>query len=115
MAELELSLAAFDVKVEHLNGMIEIVPKRLHKGVIVKQILRAVSVRFAAEVGRGRGRLACARRRVCVCSPARASARRPRFIVGSRGVSVAFSPEGRSCELLDNNYNNNNNNCDVVV
>ena len=43
MLELELALAAHDVKVEHLNGMIEIVPKRLHKGVVVKQILRALT------------------------------------------------------------------------
>ncbi|CBJ31301.1 Trehalose 6-phosphate synthase, family GT20 / Trehalose 6-phosphate phosphatase [Ectocarpus siliculosus] len=38
--ELEVALSAYDVKVQHLRGSLEVVPKRLHKGVVVSTILR---------------------------------------------------------------------------
>ncbi|CAM9423891.1 unnamed protein product, partial [Discosporangium mesarthrocarpum] len=38
--ELEVALAAYDVKVQHVRGQLEVVPKRLHKGVVVKTILK---------------------------------------------------------------------------
>eukprot|EP00752_Nemacystus_decipiens_P011628 g10323.t1 len=38
--ELEVALAPYDVKVQHLRGSLEVVPKRLHKGVVVSTILR---------------------------------------------------------------------------
>mmetsp|Transcript_921 Transcript_921/g.1381 ORF Transcript_921/g.1381 Transcript_921/m.1381 type:complete len:570 (+) Transcript_921:75-1784(+) len=37
--ELETALAAFDIKVQHVQGQIEVVPHRLHKGVVAKSIL----------------------------------------------------------------------------
>ena len=43
MAELANVLAPFDVEPRHLEGMIEIVPRRLHKGAVVKDILAARS------------------------------------------------------------------------
>ncbi|CAM9367247.1 unnamed protein product [Chrysoparadoxa australica] len=39
-AELETALAAYDVKVQHVRGQVEVVPKRLHKGVVAKAILK---------------------------------------------------------------------------
>ncbi|KAG5184819.1 trehalose 6-phosphate phosphatase [Tribonema minus] len=38
--ELEVALAAHDTKVQHVRGQIEVVPMRLHKGVVAKTILR---------------------------------------------------------------------------
>jgi len=43
IAALESLLAAYDVGVVHLDGMIEIVPGRMHKGNVVKHILAASS------------------------------------------------------------------------
>ncbi|CAM9322431.1 unnamed protein product [Pylaiella littoralis] len=45
--ELEVALAAYDVKVQHLRGSLEVVPKRLHKGVVVSTILRTQRERCA--------------------------------------------------------------------
>jgi len=43
--ELEENLQAFDVQVVMLKGQVEVVPRRLHKGVVVKRLLREVSAR----------------------------------------------------------------------
>lgn len=41
IAELEEALAAHDVKVVHLKGMVEIVPKRLNKGVVLRYAIQS--------------------------------------------------------------------------
>lgn len=41
--ELERELAAFDVRFVNLKGVVEIVPRRLNKGILVKKILRDVA------------------------------------------------------------------------
>ena len=41
IVELEEALAAHDVKVVHLKGMVEIVPKRLNKGVVLRYAIQS--------------------------------------------------------------------------
>jgi len=41
--ELERELEAFDVRFVNLKGIVEVVPRRLHKGIVVKKILRHVA------------------------------------------------------------------------
>lgn len=41
IVELEEALAAHDVKVVHLKGMVEIVPKRLNKGVVLRYAVQS--------------------------------------------------------------------------
>lgn len=43
--ELERELAAFDVRFVNLKGIVEVIPRRLNKGIIVKKILRDVAAR----------------------------------------------------------------------
>jgi trehalose 6-phosphate synthase/phosphatase len=43
--ELERELAAFDVRFVHLKGIVEVIPRKLNKGIIVKKILRDVAAR----------------------------------------------------------------------
>ncbi|KAL7552438.1 hypothetical protein ACHAWF_015709, partial [Thalassiosira exigua] len=43
--ELEQDLAAFDVRFVNLKGIVEVIPRRLNKGIIVKKILRDVAAR----------------------------------------------------------------------
>jgi len=45
LVELEHQLAAFDVRFVTLKGVIEVVPKMMHKGIVVKKILREVASR----------------------------------------------------------------------
>ena len=41
--ELERELAAYDVRFVNLKGIVEVVPRRLNKGIVVKKILRYVA------------------------------------------------------------------------
>lgn len=43
--ELERDLAAYDVRFVNLKGIVEVIPRRLNKGIIVKKILRDVAAR----------------------------------------------------------------------
>ena len=43
--ELERELAAFDVRFVNLKGIVEVIPRKLNKGIIVKKILRDVAAR----------------------------------------------------------------------
>ena len=43
--ELERDLAEFDVRFVHLKGIVEVIPRKLNKGIIVKKILRDVAAR----------------------------------------------------------------------
>ena len=43
--ELENELAAYDVRFVNLKGIVEVIPKRLNKGIIVKKILRDIAAR----------------------------------------------------------------------
>lgn len=44
--ELENELRAFDVRFVTLKGVIEIVPRKLNKGLIVKRVLRDIAARY---------------------------------------------------------------------
>lgn len=48
MVELERELGAFDVRCVNLKGIVEVIPGRLNKGIIVKKILRDIAARDAA-------------------------------------------------------------------
>lgn len=48
--ELERELAAFDVRFVNLKGIVEVIPRKLNKGIIVKKILRDVAARNQAGV-----------------------------------------------------------------
>lgn len=43
--ELERELASFDVRFVNLKGIVEVIPRRLNKGIIVKKILRDIAAR----------------------------------------------------------------------
>jgi len=43
--ELERELAAYDVRFVNLKGIVEVIPRRLNKGIIVKKILRDIAAR----------------------------------------------------------------------
>lgn len=43
--ELERELASYDVRFVNLKGVVEVIPRRLNKGIIVKKILRYVAAR----------------------------------------------------------------------
>lgn len=43
--ELERALAPFDVRFVNLKGIVEVIPRRLNKGIIVKKILRDIAAR----------------------------------------------------------------------
>ena len=45
VVELERELAAFDVRFVNLKGIVEVIPRKLNKGLIVKKILRDVAAR----------------------------------------------------------------------
>jgi trehalose 6-phosphate synthase/phosphatase len=45
VVELERELAAYDVRFVNLKGIVEVIPRRLNKGIIVKKILRGVAAR----------------------------------------------------------------------
>jgi trehalose 6-phosphate synthase/phosphatase len=45
VVELERALAAYDVRFVNLKGIVEVIPRRLNKGIIVKKILRDVATR----------------------------------------------------------------------
>jgi len=45
VVELERALAAYDVRFVNLKGIVEVIPQRLNKGIIVKKILRDVAAR----------------------------------------------------------------------
>ena len=48
--ELEKELGAFDVRCVNLKGIVEVIPRRLNKGIIVKKILRDIAARDSAGV-----------------------------------------------------------------
>ena len=43
--ELERELASYDVRFVNLKGIVEVIPRRLNKGIIVKKILRDIAAR----------------------------------------------------------------------
>ena len=43
--ELERELASYDVRFVNLKGIVEVIPRRLNKGIIVKKILRDVAAK----------------------------------------------------------------------
>eukprot|EP00581_Thalassiosira_minuscula_P011072 CAMPEP_0183718280 /NCGR_PEP_ID=MMETSP0737-20130205/11582_1 /TAXON_ID=385413 /ORGANISM="Thalassiosira miniscula, Strain CCMP1093" /LENGTH=1219 /DNA_ID=CAMNT_0025947815 /DNA_START=1 /DNA_END=3660 /DNA_ORIENTATION=- len=45
VVELERALGAYDVRFVNLKGIVEVIPRRLNKGIIVKKILRDVAAR----------------------------------------------------------------------
>jgi len=45
VVELERELAAYDVRFVNLKGIVEVIPRRLNKGIIVKKILRDIAAR----------------------------------------------------------------------
>ncbi len=45
VVELERELAAYDVRFVNLKGIVEVIPQKLNKGIIVKKILRDVAAR----------------------------------------------------------------------
>ena len=47
--ELEAELSFFDVRFVTLKGVVEIVPRRLNKGLIVKKVLREVAAKNGDE------------------------------------------------------------------
>ena len=47
--ELEAELSFFDVRSVTLKGVVEIVPRRLNKGLIVKKVLREVAAKNGDE------------------------------------------------------------------
>jgi trehalose 6-phosphate synthase/phosphatase len=51
--ELESELKAFDVRFVTLKGVVEVVPRKLNKGLIVRKVLRDTSRKSAAEGGGG--------------------------------------------------------------
>ena len=51
--ELESELKAFDVRFVTLKGVVEVVPRKLNKGLIVRKVLRDTSRRKSAEGGAG--------------------------------------------------------------
>ena len=47
--ELEAELSSFDVRFVTLKGVVEIVPRRLNKGLIVKKVLRELAAKNGDE------------------------------------------------------------------
>jgi trehalose 6-phosphate synthase/phosphatase len=48
--ELERELSSYDVRFVNLKGIVEVIPRRLNKGIIVKKILRHIA---AGDDGEG--------------------------------------------------------------